>query len=176
MTEAMSAPLTGEPDLEALKGFNRQFVTGVTVVTTMDEGMPRGLAVNAYCSISFDPPLVMVCIQRTSSTWPALFAATHLGVNVLSNQQHAVVSTFASKHPDKFSQITWETGPHGSPLIPGSAALLEAEIRERFQAKTHTLFLCRVRHAQVSDLAPMVYKAGRFYDGADLTELAPATS
>lgn len=175
MTETLPTTPTGEPDLEALKGFNRQFVTGVTVVTTMDDGHARGLAVNAYCSISFDPPLVMVCIQRTSSTWPALFAATHLGVNVLSNQQQAVVATFASKHPDKFSQVEWEPGPHGSPLIPGSAAMLEAEIRERFQAKTHTLFLCRVRHAQVADVAPMVYKAGRFFDGADLTELAPAT-
>ncbi|TKV57761.1 flavin reductase family protein [Nakamurella flava] len=175
MTDALSTPLTDEPDLDALKGFNRQFVTGVTVVTTMDDGRARGLAVNAYCSISFDPPLVMVCVQRTSSTWPALFAATHLGVNVLSNQQQAVVATFASKHPDKFSQVEWQPGPHGSPLIPGSAAMLEAEIRERFQAKTHTLFLCRVRHAQVADLAPMVYKAGRFFDGADLTELASAT-
>src|SRR5690349_24365815 len=90
MTESMAIPTTGEPDPEALKGFNRQFVTGVTVVSTIDEGVARGLAVNAYCSISFDPPLVMVCIQRTSSTWPALFAATHLGVNVLSNQQREI--------------------------------------------------------------------------------------
>lgn len=177
MTESMAIPTVaaGEPDLDALKGFNRQFVTGVTVVSTIDDGKARGLAVNAYCSVSFDPPLVMVCIQRTSSTWPALFAATHLGVNVLSNQQQQVVSVFAGKHPDKFSQIEWTPGPHGSPLIPGSAAMLEAEIRERFQAKTHTIFLCRVRHAEVADLAPMVYKAGRFYDGADLTELPAAT-
>jgi len=176
MTESMAIPTVGEPDLEALKGFNRQFVTGVTVVSTMDEGKARGLAVNAYCSISFDPPLVMVCIQRSSSTWPALFSATHLGVNVISNKQLDVVSVFASKHPDKFSQIEWTAGPHGSPLIPGSAAMLEAEIRERFQAKTHTIFVCRVRHAQVNDVAPMVYKAGRFFDGAELTELSADAS
>ena len=161
----------GEPDPELLKGFNRQFVTGVTVVSTMDGDRARGLAVNAYCSISLDPPLVMVCIQRTSSTWPALFRATHLGVNVLGRDQRDVVSVFSSKDPDKFARIDWRPGPHGSPLIAGSAAMLEAEIQERFQAKTHTIFLCRVRHAEVDEGAPMVYKAGRFFDGGELTEL-----
>jgi steroid delta-isomerase-like uncharacterized protein len=171
-TESISSPMLDEPDPELLKGFNRQFVTGVTVVSTKDGTKARGLAVNAYCSISFDPPLVMVCIQRTSSTWPALFSATHLGVNVLSHKQRGVVSLFASKDPDKFARIDWYPGPHGSPLIPGSAAMLEAEIRERFQAKTHTIFICRVRHAEVNDEAPMVYKAGRFFDGGNLTELS----
>jgi steroid delta-isomerase-like uncharacterized protein len=166
----VSSPV-GEPDPELLKGFNRQFVTGVTVVSTMDGEQARGLAVNAYCSISLDPPLVMVCIQRTSSTWPALFRATHLGVNVLGRDQRDVVGVFSSKDPDKFARIDWRPGPHGSPLIEGSAALLEAEIQERFQAKTHTIFVCRVRHAEVDETEPMIYKAGRFFDGGALTEL-----
>ena len=161
----------GEPDPELLKGFNRQFVTGVTVVSTLDGDKARGLAVNAYCSVSLDPPLIMVCIQRTSSTWPALFTATHLGVNVLSSGQRDVVAVFSSKDPDKFANVDWFPGPHGSPLVRGSAAMLEAEIQERFQAKTHTVFVCRVRHAEVDDAAPMVYKSGRFFDGGDLTEL-----
>jgi flavin reductase (DIM6/NTAB) family NADH-FMN oxidoreductase RutF len=117
----------------------------------------------------------MVCIQRTSSTWPVLFRATHVGVNVLARDQNQVVSVFSSKDPDKFAHIDWHPGPHGSPLISGSAAMLEGEIQERFQAKTHTIFVCRVRHAEVNDEAPMVYKAGKFYDGGDLTAL-PAGS
>ncbi|MGY2747097.1 flavin reductase family protein [Pseudarthrobacter sp. O4] len=113
----------------------------------------------------------MACVQRTSSTYPALFASTHLGVNILSNEQRGVVSVFASKAEDKFATIGWHEGPHGSPLIDGSSAMLEAEIRERFQAKTHTVFICRVRHADVSAKSPMVYSAGKFFDGAELTEL-----
>ena len=171
-SETIVASPVGEPDPELMKGFNRQFVTGVTVVSTMDGDQARGLAVNAYCSISLDPPLIMVCIQRTSSTWPALFRATHLGVNVLGRDQHDVVSVFSSKDPDKFARIDWRPGPHGSPLVAGSAAMLEAEIQERFQAKTHTIFVCRVRHAEVDEGEPMVYKAGRFFDGGALTELA----
>ena len=171
-SESTAFAPVGEPDPELLKGFNRQFVTGVTVVSTMDGEKARGLAVNAYCSVSLDPPLIMVCIQRTSSTWPTLFTATHLGVNVLSSDQRDVVGVFSSKDPDKFARVDWFPGPQGSPLVRGSAAMLEAEIQERFQAKTHTIFVCRVRHAEVDDAAPMIYKAGRFFDGGELTELS----
>lgn len=164
--------LSGEPDLQTMKTFNRQFITGVTVVTTQDQGTPKGLAVNAYASVSLEPPLVMVCVQKTSSTYPALFAATHLGINILGTQQQETVATFASKATDKFAEIAWHSGPDGSPLIDDSPASLEAEIKERFQAKTHTVFICRVRHAEVVEEAdPIVYKAGRFYDSEDLTQL-----
>jgi steroid delta-isomerase-like uncharacterized protein len=170
-SEVVMADLSGEPDLDAMKAFNRQFVTGVTVVTTMEDGKPKGLAVNAYSSISLEPPLVMVCVQKTSSTYPALFASTHLGINILSREQKNTVATFASKSAEKFADIEWHQGPEGSPLIDSSSAMIEAEIRERFQAKTHTIFVCRVRHAEVTDIEPMVYKAGRFYDGANLASL-----
>ena len=164
--------LSGSLSIEALKGFNRQFITGGTVVTIKDpDHGPRGLAVNSYVSISLEPPLVLVCVQKTSSTYPALFQATHLGINILSNQQRDTVATFASRSPDKFAGLQWHEGPHGSPLIDGSAASIEAEIKERFQAKTHTVFIAKVKHSEVSDAVPMVYKAGQFFDGASLNEL-----
>ncbi|MFB0834550.1 flavin reductase [Arthrobacter halodurans] len=163
--------LSGDPDPDVMKTFNRQFITGVTVVTTQENGVPKGLAVNSYASVSLDPALVMVCIQKTSSTYPALHAATHLGINILGTEQRSTVATFASKSTDKFADVDWHAGPHGSPLIDGSPASLEAEIRERFQATTHTVFICRVRHAEVTEASPIVYKAGRFYDSDDLTQL-----
>ena len=164
--------LSGNLPQDLMKGFNRQFITGVTVVTTVDEnGNPRGLAANSYASISIDPPLVLVCVQKTSSTYPALFQSSHFGINILSNDQLGTVRTFASKTPDKFADLQWHAGPNGVPLIDGSAASLEAEIKERFQAKTHTIFVGRVRHAEVAEAAPMVYKAGHFFDGARLEEL-----
>jgi steroid delta-isomerase-like uncharacterized protein len=164
--------LSGNLPQDLMKGFNRQFITGVTVVTTVDEeGTPRGLAANSYASISLDPPLVLVCVQKTSSTYPALFQSSHFGINILSNNQLGTVKTFASKTPDKFADLEWHAGPNGVPLIDGSAASLEAEIKERFQAKTHTIFVGRVRHAEVADVDPMIYKAGHFFDGAQLEEL-----
>jgi flavin reductase (DIM6/NTAB) family NADH-FMN oxidoreductase RutF len=159
------------PDIDLMKQVNRQFVTGVTVVTAMDGEKPRGLAVNAFSSISLDPPTVMVAVQRTSSTHDCLFRAKHLAINMLSIDQLDVVNRFAVKSDDKFAGLDWEPGPFGSPLIHRSGAQMEVEIRERLQASTHTLFICRVVHATVSDRRPMVYSAGGFFDAGALTPL-----
>lgn len=160
-----------QPDLNLMKHVNRQFVSGVTVVTAMDGEKPRGLAVNAFSSISLDPPTVMVAVQRTSSTHDCLFRATHLAINILSTEQLDVVGVFATKSDDKFAGLDWAPGPFASPLIARSSAQMEVEIRERLQASTHTLFVCRVLHAAVSDHHPMVYSAGKFFDGAALAPL-----
>jgi flavin reductase (DIM6/NTAB) family NADH-FMN oxidoreductase RutF len=169
--EATVTDAPAKPDLDLMKQVNRQFVTGVTVVTVMDGDRPRGLAVNAFSSISLDPPTVLVCVQRTSSTYESLFRATHLAINILSVEQIEVVNRFASKAPDKFEGLTWEPGRHGSPMLPRSSAQMEVEIRERLQASTHTIFICRVVDAAVTDAHPMVYGAGRFYDGGALAPL-----
>jgi len=164
--------MTATPDLDTMKQVNRQFVTGVTVVTAMDGETPRGLAVNAFSSISLEPPTVMVCVQHTSSTHDCLFRASHLAINILSVDQVDVVSTFASKSADKFAEIDWAPGPHGgAPLIARSSAQMEVEIRERLRASTHSIFICRVVHAAVTDAAPMIYSAGRFFDSAGLRPL-----
>ena len=152
-------------DGELMKQFNRQFVTGVTVVTTMDGETPRGLAVNAFSSISLDPPTVMVCVQHTSTTHDSLFSATHLAINILSIEQLDVIGKFASKAPDKFDGVEWRPGRFGSPLLEHSSA-------ERLQASTHTIFICRVVDVAVTSLTPMVYAAGKFFDGGNLHALS----
>ena len=118
------------------------------------------MAVNAFANISLDPPTVMVCVQRTSSTHDCLFRATHLAINILSTDQLDVVNRFAAKADDKFAGLDWQPGPFGSPVIERSSAQMEVEIRERLQASTHTVFICRVVHAAVSDRHPMIYSAG----------------
>lgn len=158
-------------DLDLMKQVNRQFITGVTVVTAMDGATPKGLAVNAFASISLDPPTVLVCVQRTSSTHDCLFRASHLAINILSVDQLDVVNRFAVKSDDKFGGLDWEPGRFGSPMINRSSARMEAEIRERLQASTHTIFICRVVDAEVTDRTPMVYAAGQFFDGGALTPL-----
>jgi flavin reductase (DIM6/NTAB) family NADH-FMN oxidoreductase RutF len=160
------------PDPDLMKQVNRQFVTGVTVVTTMSDDGPRGLAVNAFANVSLEPATVMVAIQRTSSTHDVLFRATHLAINILSTEQLDVVNRFAGKSADKFAGLDWEPGPHGSPLLARSSAQMEVEIRERLQASTHTVFVGRVVGAWAGDSTPMVYSAGRFFDGGVLEPLA----
>jgi flavin reductase (DIM6/NTAB) family NADH-FMN oxidoreductase RutF len=161
-----------KPDPDMMKQVNRQFITGVTVVTAMDGDHPRGLAVNAFASVSLDPPTVMVCVQSTSSTYECLFRASHLAINILSTDQLDVVSRFAAKSDDKFSGLDWEPGRFGAPLIDRSSARMEVEIRERLRAGTHAVFICRVVDASVTDRPAMVYSAGRFFDGGALAPLS----
>jgi len=80
----------GVPGVDLMKQVNRQFVTGVTVVTALDGDTPRGLAVNAYSSVSLDPPTIMVAVQHTSSTHFCLFRSDHLAINILSTDQRDV--------------------------------------------------------------------------------------
>jgi flavin reductase (DIM6/NTAB) family NADH-FMN oxidoreductase RutF len=161
-------PVPARPDAELMKRVNRRFVTGVTVVTTMDGEAPRGLAVNAFANISLEPPTVMVCVQRTAGTHDCLFRAQHLAINIVSTEQLDVVHRFATRGVDRFAGLDWRPGPFGSPLIERSSARMEAEIRERLRASTHTAFVCRVVHADVTDHHPLVYRSGRFFDGAAL--------
>jgi len=173
-TAVTGSPATSSctPPREMLKAFNKQFITGVTVVATKDQdGTPRGLALNSYVSVSLDPPLVLVCVQKTSSTYPALFRASHLGISIMSSTQRDTLAVFASKAKDKFDQVSWHEGPQGSPLIDQSAASLEIEIKERFQALTHTVFIGRVHYAESTEDDPILYKAGKFYDGRGLQQL-----
>ena len=157
-----------DPDL--VRGVHRKFITGVTVVTTDDGGTPKGLAVNAFSSISLDPPMVLVCVQRTSSTHPALHRASHLGVNILAAGQLDVAKTFASKADDKFADVDWTPGEFGAPLIEGSCAQLEVEIGERLEAGSHTVFTGRVVTARHQEVAPLVYSGGGFFD---ISQTAP---
>ena len=170
--ESVNEDFSGEPSREALKAFNRQFITGVTVVTTRDEeNAPRGLAVNSYNSVSLDPPLVLVCVQKTSSTYPSLFRSKYMGINIMSRDQRDTLGVFASRDKDKFSQVEWHEGDYGSPMITNSAASIEVEIKERFQALTHTVFIGRVLSAEASESEPLIYKAGKFYDSLNLDSM-----
>ncbi|MGV9633078.1 flavin reductase family protein [Nocardia rhamnosiphila] len=160
-----------EPGTEVMKRVNGQFITGVTAVTALDNGMPRGLAVNAFASISLTPPTVLVAVQHTSETHDCLYRADHLAINILSTEQLDVLTKLASKASDKFAGLSWQPGPFGSPLLDRSAASMEVQIRERLRASTHTLFIGRVVHAEATERDGMVYSAGSFFDGGMLTAL-----
>lgn len=156
---------------ESLRSMHRKLVTGVTVVATQTEDGPRGLAVNAFSSVSLDPPRILICVQKTSSTYAHLLATKYFGVNILSADQLDVAQVFATKDPRKFDRVAWTSGPHGVPLITGACARMEVALEDSLHASTHTIFIGRVVHAGHNDRAPLVYAGGQFYDGG---QLAPA--
>src|SRR5437867_1176223 len=93
-----------------------RFATGVTVVTGVSDGVPVGLAANAFSSVSLDPPLILVCMAASSETWPLIRQSAAFGVNVLGEHQEDVCRRFGRKDVDRFESITWEMAVTGSPL------------------------------------------------------------
>lgn len=148
-----------------LKAAHRNYPTGVTVITVMRDGQPYGLAVNAFSSVSLEPPTVLFCVNESSKTHVHLVESTHVGINILGHQQEDVASVFASSGGDKFSQVAWETGRHGVPLLTGASSRFEVEIIDRHVVGTHSVFMCQVLEAEASEHPPLLYFRGAFADG-----------
>jgi flavin reductase (DIM6/NTAB) family NADH-FMN oxidoreductase RutF len=153
---------------QALREVHRRFPTGVTVVTTQVDGQPHGLAVNAFASVSLDPPMVFVCVAASAATYAKLFVNDHIGISFLAEDQADVAARFARSGGDKFADLEWAAGAHGAPLIDGAAGHLELEVVHRIPVYTHTAFLGRVVMAAAYDREPLVYLAGSFFRGSTL--------
>ena len=124
------------------------FVTGITVVTTLQDGQPRGITVNALTSVSLEPPLVVVALDRRRFITPSVHETGRYAVNVLSEDQQALSDCFAgaavTPDRDAFCGAAWTPGPTGLPLIDGAIATLECSVTQIFQAGDHELFVARV--------------------------------
>lgn len=135
----------------------------------MHDDKPRGLAVNAFSSVSIDPPVVLVCVSNQAATAPALHESDHIAINMLAEDQVAVARRFAVSGGDKFAELDWSPGRHGAPVLNGVTAHLEAKIERRIPAYTHTIFLARVLDATAHDRPPMIYLGGRFLSAGTLS-------
>ena len=139
-----------------------RFASGVTVITTTSDGTDHGTTASAVSSLSLDPPMLLICLNKTSDTRAAVLAAGAFGVNILAEGQDQIAATFARKGPDKFRGVEIVRGSTGLPLIGGALAQLECEVAETVTGGTHTVFLAHVRHASAAEGAPLTYFRGRF--------------
>lgn len=154
-----------------VRAVHRQYPTGVTVVTAYADGKPYGLAVNAFSSISLDPPLVLVCVNESSNSYGPVFASDHIGVNILAADQVGVAGTFAKPGGNKFADLDWSLSGRGVPLINGVAGHFELEVKYKIPAYSHTIFIGQVVEASSSGEAPLIYQAGKFFDGKKLEQV-----
>ena len=144
------------------------FVTGVTVVTAFDGDQPFGITVNALSSVSLDPPLVMVALDRRRFLTPIVRAAGRYAVNVLSEDQQALSDCFAGADVepgrDAFCGAAWHPGPTGLPLLDGAIATLECTVVETFSAGDHDLFIGLVDDLAnaTTDPMPLLYYRRRY--------------
>ena len=147
-------------------------VTGVSVVTTDGAGGRRGLTVSAMVSVSADPPLLLVAINRRSPLVAAIRANGAFGVSVLGAHQAAVADTFAGRpaagEPFDFGCARWERGAGGTPLLVGAVARFDCAVASTVEAGSHTLVIGAVRHASRGAVRPLAYTRREYAQPAPL--------
>jgi len=140
-----------------------QFASGVTVVTTRDaSGQPLGLTVSAFCSVSLDPPLVLVCIDHRSEANRGLRESGLFAVNVLREDQEEVSRRFAAPGSAKHGGFDFLDGRHGLPLVPGALAHVECRVRSFHDEGDHAVWVGAVSRVATHPGLPLVHHAGSY--------------
>lgn len=172
----MQPELIDTPTPERFREVMGHFATGISVVTTLDGERPQGITVNAFSSVSLQPPLVMVALDRRRFITPMVRSAGRYAVNVLGADQQALSDCFAhapvSPGREEFCGASWHPGPAGLPLIDGAIATLECTVVQTFSAGDHDLFIGRVDTLEQRDASavPLLYYRRRYLrveQGAD---------
>lgn len=156
-------PLAGV-DGELLREVAGTFATGVTVVTTRTASGLFGCTANAVTSLSLDPPLMLVCLDRSTKTHPRLLEARSFAINIvrLEEGSEELCRLFAGKSERKFDGVAWRDGVTGSPVLEAALAHLECELEDTYEGGDHTIFIGRVVAAERRDGEPIVFYRGRF--------------
>ncbi len=153
--------MTLDPDtFRAVLG---RFASGITVVTARDEtGHDHGMTISAFCSVSLEPPLVLVCVAHQASTHAVLMREDRFGVSVLSSAQEPLSRRFADLDSDRFEGIGYTRGESGVVLLDDALAHLECRIVQRHDAGDHTIVVGEVERAEAHQHRPLLYYRGGY--------------
>lgn len=139
-----------------------KFATGIAVITAVTgDGSPQGMTVNSFTSVSLDPPLVLVCIERQAAILALLTPGAHFGISVLSEQQKQLSVQFSQKG-DRFNGVAWVTGQTGVPLLRGAIATFECRIVRLVEGGDHVIVLGEALRLTTSEGNPLVYFDSRY--------------
>jgi len=143
------------------------FATGVTIVTLDLDGQIHGMTANAFCSVSLDPLLVLVCVDHKTRTHAHLYAKKRFGINVLGEDQQAVSDYYARsdrshEHAETEAGARFDRTPHGTPMLHGSLAYLECRLHSVQEAGDHTIFIAQVEDVVVRGGEPLLYFRGKY--------------
>ncbi len=144
---------------EEFKQTLSRWATGVTIVTARAGDLIHGMTVSAFAEVSLDPPLVLVCADKTSNTHALIAEGGVFAVNVLSVEQAELSTRFASKENEdqRFDDVECETAKTGAPLIAGSLAALDCSLVAAHDAGDHVIYVGRVEASRCSEREPLVY-------------------
>lgn len=158
----------GPVSADRFRGAMRLFAAGCTVIATADGEEWGGLTATAVCSLSAEPPLILVCVNQKVHAHGLIQRSGVLSVNILARTTEGVAKAFAGMDPnvqgaDRFSVGTWSVGKTGSPVLAGADAVLDCVIEKSMQEGTHTIFICKVVDVVLGcERNPLIYYDGGF--------------
>lgn len=160
----MTVPVAGGSRLstEALRRGYGAFPSGIVVLAGLGTDGPRGMAVSSFVPVSLAPPLVSVCVQLTSTTWPALRALPRIGLSVLADHQGDISTRFAARSRDRFAGVSWQLVNDGTVLIEDAAAWFSCSVVEDVRAGDHDIVVLRVHDLVAHDDEPLVFHKSRY--------------
>jgi flavin reductase (DIM6/NTAB) family NADH-FMN oxidoreductase RutF len=143
-----------------------RFATGVTIITTRLDDHVHGMTANAVTSLSLDPMLVLVCVDKTADTHDILARAGVFAVNILNRKQWELSNRFAKKEFDGahgLEDVRHGFAVTGSPIIEGAIAYLDCRTAMEHHGGDHTIFIGEVLEAkELSEDAPLVFYRGKY--------------
>jgi flavin reductase (DIM6/NTAB) family NADH-FMN oxidoreductase RutF len=143
------------------------FATGVTIITMDDGGEVHGMTANAFSSVSLDPMLVLVCVDRRTRTHTHLHTSKRFGVNVLANSQERISQYYANParthdRAELEAGARFDRTPHGTPVLHGALAYLECRLHTATDAGDHTIFIAEVEDVVLREGDPLLFFRGQY--------------
>ncbi|HAF2130767.1 TPA: flavin reductase family protein [Salmonella enterica] len=140
------------------------FMTGVTVVTSRDKNdEPIGFTANSFSSVSLEPAMLLVSIDKRSTNFSNFTECAWFAVNILSEQQKETSSIFAQKTEDRFGLINWHASDNGTPLIDDCSAWFDCALHQVIDAGDHAILLGRVEGFDSAGTAGLGYYRGAYF-------------
>ncbi len=149
-------------DRDTFRAVMRKHASSVTVITTSHDGRLHGMTATAFCSVSADPPTILIVVNRSARSHPLIDGSGFFAVNILSERQVELAERFSAKRDDQFDALAYTIGETGAPILAGVTAHIECRVASRTEIETHTLFVGRVIDGSAADSTSLVYEGGRY--------------
>jgi flavin reductase (DIM6/NTAB) family NADH-FMN oxidoreductase RutF len=154
-------PELGDDPRIALRRTLGMFATGVTIITTREGGQVHGMTANAFMSVSLEPPLVLISVDRRTKMCSLLHEGRTYGVSVLCETQSSLSDRFAGRVVDDAPEPRFEL-IRDTPLVEGALAHFVANVNRSYWGGDHSLFLGRVEYARQHPGTPLLFHGGRY--------------
>ena len=139
------------------------FPTGVTVVSCLDKNnYPLGFTANSFTSVSLDPQLISICIDKESFNIDTFSITEHFAVSILSESQQSISTTFATPNEERFKDIDWRSEDTGSPIISNAVAWFDCKTEQVVDAGDHLILIGKIITFDSSPKTPLMYLRGNY--------------